>query len=267
MSRSPSTPVEAVEIDVDRAPAPSFGLAEEMGERDTGWHTHNRHQLLYAVAGSLHLEVAAAQWLLPPQRAGFIPAGVDHRVRCRARVALRTVYLAADAAGLDELDCCVFPVTPLAREMLVHATRWGARRAPGQQAVAEAFFHALGLLAREWIRAEVGLRLPRPGSPDLTRAFDYALSHLEDATMGAAARAAGVSARTLARRFQAETGLSWRSFLRTARILRAMDVLAQPGVNVTEAAFAVGFENLAGFSKSFRELTGESPREYQKRVT
>jgi AraC-like DNA-binding protein len=262
-------------IDVERAPAPSFGLADDFGERDTGWHEHHRHQLLYAVAGSLHLEVADAQWLLPPQRAAFIPARATHRVRCRTHAALRTVYLDASATGLAGATC-VFAVTPLAREMILHAMRWGpdtvadhpADDAGGADAaVARAYFHTLALLAREWIHADAGLRLPRPRSPDLTRAFEYALAHLETASMDEAARAAAVSPRTLARRFQSETQMSWRSFLRTARVLRGMELLAQPGTNVTETALAVGFESLAAFSTCFRELTSESPSEYQKRVT
>lgn len=273
-----STHEHAGVVDVDAASAPSFGLADDFGERDTGWHQHNRHQLLYAVAGSLHLEVEGAQWLLPPQRAAFIPARATHRVRCQTRVALRTVYLDARATGLSETTC-VFAVTPLAREMILHAMRWGPNDGaagpgsagtdePGDDAlVAQAYFHTLALLAREWIRADAGLRLPRPQSPDLTRAFEYALAHLETASMDEAARAAAVSPRTLARRFQSETQMSWRSFLRTARVLRGMELLAQPGTNVTETALAVGFESLAAFSTCFRELTGESPSEYQKRVT
>lgn len=272
-----STHEHAGVVDVDAAPAPSFGLADDFGERDTGWHQHDRHQLLYAVAGSLHLEVEGAQWLLPPQRAAFIPARAAHRVRCQTRVALRTVYLDARATTLPEATC-VFAVTPLAREMILHAMRWGPADSAGSaalggagddddSAVARAFFHTLALLAREWIRADAGLRLPRPQSPDLARAFEYALAHLETASMDEAARAAAVSPRTLARRFQSETQMSWRSFLRTARVLRGMELLAQPGTNVTEAALAVGFESLAAFSTCFRELTGESPSEYQRRVT
>jgi AraC-like DNA-binding protein/mannose-6-phosphate isomerase-like protein (cupin superfamily) len=260
-------------VDVDGAPAPSFGLADEFGAGETGWHAHNRHQILYAMSGALHLEVARAQWLLPPQRAAFIPAGASHRVRCRTRVVLRTAYLQPDEslAALAGRDCCVFTVTPLARELLVNAVRWGPRWnqdvLPDEAVVVRSYFTTLALLAREWIRADVALCLPRPRSPDLARACDHVLAHLDSASMAQAARAAGVSERTLARRFQHETEMSWRAFLRTARILRAMELLAQPGTNVTETALAVGFENLGAFSKSFRVMTGETPSAYQRRVT
>lgn len=252
-------------IDVDAAPAPSFGLAVELqGPTDSGWHRHDRQQILYARRGALHLEVDGAQWLLPPQRAAIIPADAAHRVVCRTSVSLRTVYLAREA--LDAGECCVFTVSPLAREMLLHAMRWGPAWSERDEPAAASFFTTLALLAREWIAADPALRLPRPETEDLRKAFDHALSNLADASMEQAARAAAVSPRTLARRFQRETAMSWRIFLRTARVLHAMDRLAQPGTSVTQCAFDIGFDSLGAFSKAFRELTGETPSGYQKRV-
>ena len=252
-------------VDVDAAPAPSFGLAVELdGFSDSGSHHHDRHQILYACRGALHLEVAGAQWLLPSRRAAIIPADTVHRVVCRTSVSLRTVYLARDQ--LEGQECCVFTVSPLAREMMLHAMRWGPEWNPRDEPVAASFFTTLALLAREWITADPALRLPRPESEELRRAFDHALAHLADVSMEQAAKAAAVSPRTLARRFQRETSMSWRTFLRTARVLRAMDFLAQPGTQVTRCAFDVGFESLGAFSKAFRDLTGETPSGYQKRV-
>lgn len=275
-----ATAEAAAEVDVDAAPPACFGLADEMGPRHTPWHRHRRHQILYALTGSLKLEVTEAQWLLPPQRAAFIPAGCEHRVRCQRSAALRTVYLdtATFAAGEDAAapapvpviaaGTCVFSVTSLAREMLLYAMRWGPLRSADDRAseiLADAFFSALALLSREWIRADAGLRLPRPRSPDLSRACEHALADLAAASMARAARAAAVSPRTLARRFRDETQMSWRSFLRTARVLRAMELLAEPGARVTEVALSVGFDNPGAFSTSFRALTGESPSSYQRR--
>ncbi|MEM9493884.1 MAG: helix-turn-helix transcriptional regulator, partial [Myxococcota bacterium] len=144
---------------------------------------------------------------------------------------------------------------------------WGPDWSDEREPAARSFFRTLGLLSREWIAADAGLCLPRPETADLRRAFDYVLNHLDSATMEEAARAAAVSPRTLARRFQRETQMSWRTFLRTARVLRAMDVLAQPDSSVSRAAYDVGFDSLGAFSTAFRELTGETPSAYHKRVT
>src|SRR4051812_41039390 len=97
-------------IEVDAVRLEAFGLADELRPGLSEWHTHQRHQLLYARAGTLRLEVARAQWLLPPQRAALIAANQAHRVRVTQRVSLRTVYLAEALLKLDG-DCRVFAVT------------------------------------------------------------------------------------------------------------------------------------------------------------
>ena len=43
------------------------------------WHTHDLHQLQYAFQGVVEVETAGARYLLPPQQALWIPAGLVHR--------------------------------------------------------------------------------------------------------------------------------------------------------------------------------------------
>jgi hypothetical protein len=216
----------AAPLDVDAVEARAFGLADELEPFVSRWHAHRKHQVLYAASGALHLEVDDAQWLLPPQRAAWIPALLRHRVRATGPVALRTVYLApgagAPAAGAPR----VFAVSPLAREMILYAMRWGPGCPPGD-GVARAYFEALGALLGEWLGDE--RRYYLPAAP----------------TCGSTAP---------------------RRFLHDARMLRAMDLLARPGARVTEAAFAVGFESLGAFSRAFERFAGESPRDYRRRV-
>lgn len=252
-------------IDVDSAPAAAFGLAEDLTDVTSPWHSHRMHQVLYAVSGTMHLTAEGAQWLLPPQRAAWISAGISHRVQARA-IALRTVYLAPALVPAPAGGCCVFPVEPLAREMLLYATRWGPARPPGDP-VAEPFFLTLAGLCSGWAAQSLPWRLPVAETPELALAMAYALSELGgQPTLEEAARAAGLSPRTLARRFQAEAATSWRAFLGDARMLKAMEILAAPGARVTDAALDVGFESLGAFTRAFQRFTGELPSAYRRRV-
>lgn len=253
----------ARQIDVDAVRATAFGLSEELRPGTSAWHAHAKHQLLYAAAGTLHLETADGQWLLPPQRAAWIRAGVRHRVRPLSVAALRTVYFTPAGASAP-LELAVFDVTPVLREMIVHAMRWG----PGRRtdAVAEAFFTALAALCTEAARTAAPFCLPAPRSPELRRAVRYLLSHLQRPLLiEEVARAAMLSLRTLARRFDAELGIGFREFLHQARMLRAMELLSREGATVTETALAVGFESLGAFTRAFFRFAGESPRDFKKR--
>lgn len=76
------------------------------------------------------------------------------------------------------------------------------------------------------------------------------------------ARAAGVSESRLKVLFHKVLGVTWVKFLQGYRITRAAALLHSPGHNVTEAAFAVGFESLSHFNTVFRAFLGASPKNY-----
>ena len=251
-------------VDVDAVPLSGFGLEDDHGPFASEPHAHAKHQLLYAAEGTLRLAVEESQWILPPQRAAWIGAGVPHRVSALGRVALRTVYLAVEIEGAPDRACVVFAAEPLCREMILHAMRWGPDRT-SEDARARAFFAALGALAGEWAESALPLCLPTATSPELEVAMAYAIDELAGApTIEAAAKRAGLSVRTLSRRFADEAQTSWRAFLHQARMMRAMELLSVPGARVTDTALAVGFESLGAFSRAFDELTGTSPSEFRK---
>ncbi|WP_338865066.1 helix-turn-helix transcriptional regulator [Myxococcus stipitatus] len=254
-------------VDVDSAPASAFCLTDTLSPFTSAWHTHRRHQLLYAASGALHLEVAEAQWLLPPQRAAWIAAGTRHRVRTTQGATLCTVYLEPSRVPTaPQGDCRVFVLPPLAREMLLYSIRWGPERSPRDK-VAESFFATLAHLLSEWSAEPRDWKLPRARTPELERAMAYTLAHLGGpVTVAGAARAARLSQRTLARRFEDEARTTWRRFLHDARMLRAMELLAEDGARVTQTAYAVGFESLAAFTHAFTAFTGERPRDFRQRV-
>lgn len=61
--------------------------------------------------------------------------------------------------------------------------------------------------------------------------------------------------------------MSWREFLARARMIRAMELLEEQEPQVTEVAYATGFESVSAFSTAFRRFTGETPSQYRRRVT
>ena len=43
----------------------------------TGWHSHEVHQIEYALHGVVEVETDSAHYLLPPQQAAWIPVGLE----------------------------------------------------------------------------------------------------------------------------------------------------------------------------------------------
>jgi AraC-like DNA-binding protein/mannose-6-phosphate isomerase-like protein (cupin superfamily) len=227
------------------------------------WHAHDLHQLEYAFHGSVEVETATAHFLLPPQQAAWIPAGVEHRTTIRTTVRTISVFFEAGLVADPGERVRILAVPPVLREMMIYSGRWPIDRSASDP-VGEAYFVALGRLVSEALDSEAPLFLPTSSDPVLAAALAWTREHLDTATMGDVARHAGLSERSLRRRFEAGLGMSWRNYMIQARLLRAMALLAEPGPSVLHVAGAVGFESLSSFNRAFRERTGVTPSAYRK---
>lgn len=79
------------------------------------------------------------------------------------------------------------------------------------------------------------------------------------------ARDAHLSAGHLSRQFKLAYGEAPYSYLMTRRIERAMTLLRQGELSVTEVCWAVGCQSLGTFSTRFTELVGVPPSVYRER--
>jgi len=84
-------------------------------------------------------------------------------------------------------------------------------------------------------------------------------------TLESIARRAGVSSKTIDRHLHKE-GLRFREAADKVRYERACDLLCAPGASVTEVALQLGFSDTANFSRSFRNVAGVAPGEYQRQA-
>ncbi len=75
-------------------------------------------------------------------------------------------------------------------------------------------------------------------------------------------REMGMSRVHLHRKLKALTDLSPGELIRTFRLQRAARLLEQQHGNISEVAYAVGFNSLAYFAKCFKEQYGRTPSEY-----
>lgn len=231
----------------------------------TGWHSHDVHQIEYAVGGVVEVETDCAHYLLPPQQAAWIPVGLDHQARMNPDV--RTVAVMFDPRLIPDGGdrARIIAVSPLIREMMLYALRWPIDRPDGDD-VSDGFFRTLAHLVSEALDHEAPLSLPTSEQPIVAAAMAYTKEHLDTATVEDVSRAVAVSERTLRRLFQDTLGIPWRTYLLHARMLRAMALLAAPGQSVQATSSAVGFDSLSAFTRAFTQFCGETPTTYRKRV-
>ncbi|MDA9942067.1 helix-turn-helix domain-containing protein [Luminiphilus sp.] len=79
----------------------------------------------------------------------------------------------------------------------------------------------------------------------------------------AMAQKLGVSARTLARRFSAATGVSITEYRQQRRLDEAQALLRRTNLSIMEIGHAVGLADASHFTRMFREQTGLTPSGYR----
>jgi len=110
---------------------------------------------------------------------------------------------------------------------------------------------------------------PPPASPrDRRRAVEAALllndSCEMDLPLERVAADAGLTPFHFLRLFRNVLGVTPHQYLVRARLRRAARLLADDAQAITDIAFAVGFNDLSNFVRTFRRAAGVSPRAFRK---
>jgi AraC-like DNA-binding protein len=214
----------------------------------------------------VEVETEAGHYLLPPHQAAWIPAALHHKTTLNAGVQTLAVLFEPSLVPMGGDRVRIIAVSALLREMMLYSARWPISRTESG-AEADSFFQALGYVVADALDDEMPLNLPVPADPVVAAATDYTRAHLDRVTVSDVTRAVGVSERTLRRIFHAHLGMSWRSYLLRARVLRSMAMLAQPDRTVLEVSIAVGFDDAGAFARSFARHCGETPSSYKRRIS
>jgi AraC-like DNA-binding protein len=221
-------------------------------------HSHQWVQLVYASEGVMSVQTDDGTWIVPPNRSVWIPARVGHSIAMSGRVSMRTIYFLPKLVRKLPQRCCVIEVSPLLRELILHAVAMGPLRhdVPEHRRLVDFMLDQLRVLPA------LPLELPMPRDP---RALKLALRIRDSpgarASLADLAKAAGASRRTLERVFQADTRMTLGRWRQQARLLHAVRMLAS-GESVTATALEVGYDSTSAFIEAFASVLGATPGRY-----
>lgn len=226
-------------------------------------HSHPRAQLIYAADGVMRVISPVGAWVVPPLRAVWLPAGIEHEVRMSGPVAMRTLYVDPKAAPSTLASGTVIEVTPLLRALILRAVE-----EPIEYDEAGAAGLVMALILAELARAiTVPLRIPLPSDARLAALCRALLDDPAAAdTLDDWAGRVGASARTLARLFPRETGMGFTQWRQQVRLAESLGRLAQ-GEPVARIAESLGYSSASAFTAMFRRTLGATPRQYLTRGT
>ena len=204
------------------------------------------------------VRTAQGDWVVPPNRAVWVPAGVEHGIELTGKVLVQTIYIAAGISGDLPRTCCAVNVSPLLRELIIHTVKLGMLSAsiPSRARLIGFLIDQLSVLPA------TALQLPLPRDVRAKRAVEWLRAHPDDpGLIKTVARRVAASARTLERIFQKETGMTFGRWRQQLRLLQAMQLLAA-GRPVTAVALDVGYESPSAFIAMFKRTLGTTPHRY-----
>jgi AraC-like DNA-binding protein len=248
----------AHEVDVDTLPRPVFARAKDY---PAGFklapHSHRRSQLAFSAKGTISVTTAHGTWVIPPSRAAWIPAGVEHYIRSSEDVCMRSVFV-DEAIRVNLTTSCVVSITPLLRELILHAAALTPLYELGGPD--ERLMHVM--LEQFKPLPESSLSLPMPKDRRLLKIANALIDNPADQRgLAEWSKEVGAATRTLCRLFPLETGMQFRAWQQQVRLLEALRLLAA-GHPVTNVAYDVGYESPSAFVSMFKRALGKTPGQY-----
>jgi AraC-like DNA-binding protein len=223
-------------------------------------HRHRRNQVLYASAGAMVVGTSQGTWVVPPQRAVWIPCGVNHEIRMIGEVSTRSVYLKDGVIEKASDRCQVLGVSPLLGRLLTEAVDL-----PVAYEADERANHIMRLIILE-LRStvELPLNIPIPSHAKLKSKCRRFLAKPDaGGTIDDWAGALNMSRRAFTRLFRQETGMSLAEWRQQAIVVTALSRLSS-GEPVTAVALDCGYSNAGAFSSMFRRVMSTTPTDYSK---
>lgn len=225
------------------------------GPHRTPAHSHARGHVIHPESGTCWATTPEGRWLVPPGQAIWIPPLAHHEVGAAGPVAARVLFVDPAHAGALPRTSGTVVMSPLLSELLRRAAAHGNDYPPDGPAARLA-----RVMLDELAALEVApLLLPAARDPRLARIMERLVG---DPGCGDAievlAREAGASARTLARLFLAETGMTFSQWRTRLRLVESVERLSR-GSSVTEVAFDLGYGSTSSFVYMFRRNLGMPP--------
>lgn len=223
-------------------------------------HQHAWGQVTYALDGAVQVNANHQTWFVPPLRAIWIPAQIEHEVRTLERAQLRAIYVDTSVAPITGDDCVVLEVSDLMRELVRSLTALELSQAH-QPAQREAHLAAC-LLDELAHAAPLPLNVPMPREPRLRGLCEMLIADpASNLSLHDLSLQAGASERTLARLFQSEMQMSFGLWRQQMRLARAAPLIAS-GKPLSVVAAELGYASQSAFSAMFKKTFGQSPSQF-----
>lgn len=255
--------------EINRSPNEFFINHVHIEKLESIEHQHTKAQLLYAEGGIVHVFTEEKHWYLPARCFMIIPPNTKHSLLSFSpSIQLYNFYM-----EINETDDEIFKkkniyfANDLMREMMLYTRTWNG--ALDKNTTAYHFMKAIKSIIPDLNNREIPFPIQHPFPKDekLIEIAKFLTKNLEkNYTLEEIAHEFGMSSRTLSRKFKTNMGMNYVRFLRSIRITKSLELIAENKYNMYEVAMLVGYSSLSSFSNIFHKILNMRPTDYAQMI-
>lgn len=248
-----------------------FFVVYSNSEQQFPMHKHGKHQLYYVENGIAFFNTPTNSFFLPAHHFLWIPAGIEHFITSRTSVKMvYCLYIPAQLTkGIPKLETStgIYPVNNLMVEMINYTQGWYGEVGPEQNFHYQFLLTLTNIIAEASQKTSLPIELPTTDNEDLRQVLKYIHRNIsQNLNLQTIAEQFGYSTRSLSRLFQNNINTSFLQYVKLLRIIKAMELLLQTNLSISEISYMCGYNTLSSFSYVFQKVVHASPAEFKKKT-
>lgn len=248
---------------VDQNPD-SIMVMRQQTEQRLPAHQHHKAQLLLVYGGIAYLQTEEKDFYIPSNHYIWIPKNYPHNLMFNTKdLYIINIYFPEETTEgfYDELG--IYPVSKLVAEMLSFSEKWQGDYYKGSWEFE--FLSTLKCTLSKENLKKFSIQLPTADDERLNSIINSFRNRLnENLTLESTAKQSGMSVRSLTRLFQTKLHITFIQYLKMLRIIRAMELIKDKDLNMTEIAYEIGYSNISAFSNNFYQMTNMRPTQFKE---
>ncbi len=254
--------------EIDKQPNAVF-VMHEKSEKLIPLHTHTKGQLSYVEGGIAYITIDFKTYVVPAHHYFWIPQGIPHVLRLGySATVLRSLYFYAHDDKKDSFysKLGIYPANELLIQMINYTERWDGRNVNKKDINFE-FLEALKNILPTLNNQSLPIILPVTEDERMLKIIRYLEKNIAEAiSLKTVSERFNISERSLSRLFQSSLHISFLQYLKTLRMIKAIEMILKTNQSLSEISFAVGYDTLGAFSNTFYDFTHSRPSDLRKSI-
>ncbi|WP_300691638.1 AraC family transcriptional regulator [Chryseobacterium sp.] len=245
----------------------SVFVMHEKSEKLIPFHKHTKGQLSYVEGGIAYITINNRTYVVPARHFFWIPQGMEHILEIgHTATVLHSLYFYAHDDDSDPFygRLGIYPASELLIQMIRYTEIWDEKHVTEKDENFE-FLIALKKILSKTHKQPLPIILPSTHNKQMQRITSYLEWNIgEKHTLANVSTRFGLSERSISRLFKSDMDISFLQYLKTLRIIKAIELLLNTDKPINEIADDVGYSSISAFSDTFHEFTQSRPSDLRK---